>query len=82
MYMGNKNPNYTLYDALQGFILHNKSSLAVYYNIRYHPHRRREHRGSAGHGLKHDVQEYPIPHNMRGEDRGSVTKQSALCLKG
>ena len=62
---GVQRPDHILRDAVRRVILHNKSGLAVYYNIRYRPDRRREHRGSAGHGLEHDVRE---PFGVGGED--------------
>lgn len=58
-------PGHILRDALRRVILHNKSGLTVYYNIRYCPDRGREHRGPAGHGLEHDVRE---PFGVGGED--------------
>jgi len=48
---GAQRPLYIRRDALRGVILHNKSSLPVYYNIRYRPDRCREHRGHAGHRI-------------------------------
>ena len=62
---GVQRPDHIFRDALRGVILHNKSGLSVYYNIRYRPDRRREHRGPAGHSLEHDVRE---PFSVGGED--------------
>lgn len=47
-------------------ILHNKSGLSVYYNIRYRAGRRCRLRRPAGHGLEHDVRE---AFGIGGEDK-------------
>jgi len=46
-----KRPLHILRDALRGVILHNKSGLSIYYNIRYRPDRRRDHQSRAGHRI-------------------------------
>ena len=71
---GTQCPHHVCRNALRGVIFHNKSRLPVYYNIRYRPDRRREHRGPAGHGLEHDVRE---PFGVRGEDEEGERVQVA-----